>query len=273
MGPGSHLHEDIDALLLRITELERALETSEQRQQWRLDLAAQNHRSLLPAPVRHDRISVDVRYRPIEEVGGDYCQIRFPDFNTCYVTVFDVTGHGVGAALLATRISSEVRRAILTRQEPVEIVQMLNEFLSDYFSEAHLYLTFFAAKIDLVQRRVTYSGAGHPSPLLLRRANQEVEPLASQSPLVGVMRDALGDEPQHAVDFAPGDRLIFYTDGITETENGAHKQLGVVGLAQIGLDTFDLDLFETLDAMLQKIDAYQIGPDTDDKTILIAEMH
>lgn len=272
MGPGSHLHEDIDALLLRITELERALETSEQRQQWRLDLAAQNHRSLLPHPVRHDRISVDVRYQPIEEVGGDYCQVRFPDFNTCYVTMCDVTGHGVGAALLATRVSSEVRHAILAKQEPVEIVQMLNEFLDDHFSEAHLYLTFFAAKIDLAQRRVTYSGAGHPSPLLLRRANQEVEPLASQSPLVGVMRDALGDEPQHAVDFGPGDRLIFYTDGITETENEAHKQLGVVGLAQIGLDTFDLDLFETLDAMLQRIDAYQFGPATDDKTILIAEM-
>ena len=271
MGLASHLHEDIDAVLLRVAELERALDESEVRQQWRLDLAAQIQRSLLPDPVHHDRISVDVRYVPVEEVGGDYCQVRFADSQTCYVTLCDVTGHGVGASLLATRVSSEVRHAILTKRAPVEIVQMLNEFLDDYFSEVHLYLTFFAAKIDLAQYRVTYSGAGHPSPLLLRRAAQEVEPLVSQSPLVGVMRDALDDKPEHTVDVEPGDRLIFYTDGITETENGAFKQLGVVGLAQMGLDTFDRDLFETLDVILQRIAAYQSGPATDDKTLLIAE--
>jgi len=271
MGPASHLHEDVDALLLRITELENALEASQLRQQWQLDLAAQIHRSLLPTPVRHERMSVDVRYLPIDEVGGDYSQVRFPDFNTCYVTMCDVTSHGVGAALLATRVNSEVRHAILARQEPSEIVQMLNEFLDDFFSEAYLYLTFFAAKIDLAEGRVTYSGAGHPSPLLLRRANREVEPLASQNPIVGVMRDALDDEPEHTVDVEPGDRLIFYTDGITETENEDSKQLGVVGLAQIGLETFEYDLFDTLDEILRRITAYQSGPDTDDKTLLVAE--
>ena len=273
MGPASHLHEDIDALLLRISELENALEASELRQQWRLDLAAQVHRSLLPAPLRHDKLSVDFRYHPIDEVGGDYCQVRFPDFNTCYITLCDVTGHGVGAALLATRVSIEVHDAVLARQEPSEIVQMLNKFLDDHFREVHLYLTFFAAKIDLDERHVTYSGAGHPSPLLLRKVNRDVEPLASQNPIIGVMRDALEDEAENTIDVEPGDRLIFYTDGIIETENEDFKQLGVVGLARLGLDTFECDLFGTLDEILKRIAAHQAGPDTDDKTLLIAEFH
>lgn len=271
MASASHLHENVDTLLQRLAALERTLEAAEQRQQWRLDLAARTHRSLLPAAVRHDRILADIRYRPIEEVGGDYCQIRFPDYQTCYVTMYDVTAHGVGATLLATRVHSEVRNAILAKRAPLEIVQMLNEFLDDHFSESHLYLTFFVAQIGLAERRITYSGAGHPSPLLLRRATREIEPLASQNPIAGIMRDALDETPQNAIEFEPGDRLVFYSDGVTETENAAHKQLGVVGLAQLGLETFDRDLFETLDTILTEIDAYQSGPDTDDKTLLITE--
>ena len=130
-----------------------------------------------------------------------------------------------------------------------------------------------SARIDLTRREITYSGAGHPSPLLLRRRTHEVEPLVSQSPLIGVMRNALDAEPEHTVDVEPGDRLIFYTDGITETENGQHRQLGVVGLSRFGLETLDRDLFETLDAILSQINAYESGPATDDKTILVAEIH
>ena len=265
MGVASHVHGDVDVLLHRIAEQDCALEMYRERQQWQLDLATQVQRSLLPHAVRHERISVDLRYIPIEGVGGDYCQIRFPNLHTCYVTMCDITAHGVGATLLATRVSSEVRHAIVTGREPVEILQMLNEFLDEYFRETHLYLTFFAARIDLTRREITYSGAGHPSPLLLRRRTREVEPLVSQSPLIGVMRNALDAEPEHTVDVEPGDRLIFYTDGITETENGQHRQLGVVGLSRFGL--------ETLDAILAQINAYESGPATDDKTILVAEIH
>lgn len=273
MGDASYLHENVDGGPRRIAELERALHASQQRQQWRLDLAARVQRSLLPDPVHHDRISVDVRYLPLEEVGGDYCQIRFPDLNTCYIAMCDITAHGVGAALLATRLSSELRHAVLARRAPVEMVRMLNEFLDDHFRESYLYLTFFAARIDLEERCVTYSGAGHPSPLLLRRGTQEVEPLVSQSPLIGVTRDMLSEEPETTIDVEPGDRLVFYSDGIMETENERRKQLGVVGLARIGLETFDRPPFETLDWMLERIAEYQSGPSTDDKTLIVAAMH
>jgi serine phosphatase RsbU (regulator of sigma subunit) len=273
MQTASHLQEDVDGLHRRIAELERALEQSERRHQWRLDLAAEVHRSLLPSAVRHKRISVDVRYLPIEAVGGDYCQVRFPDLETCYITICDVTGHGVSAALLATRVSSEVRRAILAGCGPAEIIQLLNEFFDDYFRATHLYLTFFAARIDLAGRRITYSGAGHPSPLLLSRRTQAVEPLVSQNPLIGVMRDALDEDPEHGIDIEPGDRLLFYTDGLTETENESQRQLGVGGLARIGLATLGRDLFETADAILEQVDVYHFGPVTDDKTLIVAEVH
>ena len=101
----------LDVLRRRCAELEKELEHLRLKQQTRLTIAADVHRSLLPGPVRHDRIWIDVRYVPIEEVGGDYCQVRFPDRATCYVTMCDVMGHGVGSALLAIR-SIQVRRVL-----------------------------------------------------------------------------------------------------------------------------------------------------------------
>lgn len=113
----------------RCAELQRELESLKQNHQKRLTIAAEVHRSLLPDPIRHERIWIDVRYVPVEEIGGDYCQVRFPDRATCYITICDVMGHGTGSALLATRISSEVRYGIMYRMEPGELVESLRGFM------------------------------------------------------------------------------------------------------------------------------------------------
>ncbi|MBC7239729.1 MAG: serine/threonine-protein phosphatase, partial [Chloroflexi bacterium] len=170
----------IEQLQRRCAELERELEALRERQQQRLAVAAIVHRSLLPRPVRHERVWIDVRYVPVEQIGGDYCQVRFSDQVTCYITMCDVTGHDVAAALLATRISSEVRYGILYRRDPVEIVRSLERFTGEYFSETGLLLSFVAARIDLERMELTWSGAGHPSPLLIRQKTREVECLKSQ---------------------------------------------------------------------------------------------
>src|SRR3972149_3225540 len=88
----------VGRLRRRIAELEQLIEVEQQRSHEHLQLAADVHRSLLPSPVRTDRAEVDVRYQPLDGVGGDYCQMHVPSEGVCYVTMCDVTGHGVGAA-------------------------------------------------------------------------------------------------------------------------------------------------------------------------------
>ncbi len=64
---------------------------------------------------------MDLRYLSVQEVGGDYCrQMRFSEPDVCYVTICDVTGHGIGLALMATRVSSEVQYDIIQGQTPRE---------------------------------------------------------------------------------------------------------------------------------------------------------
>ncbi|KKM25421.1 hypothetical protein LCGC14_1595140 [marine sediment metagenome] len=247
-------------------------ERAEQEMRKQLELAAKVQRSLLPQPVRDDLIYVDVRYIPIQQVGGDYCQVRFVDRDTCYITICDVTGHGIGASALASRVSSEVRHLIFERLAPSEIVQSLNAFILEYFGDTQLFLSFIAARIELKARTLTYSGAGHPSPLLIHRASGRVQTLASQNMLIGVFENVLAEEPEHSVQLEQGDRLLFYTDGLIETADASGRHLGVDGLARIGSDAMKLDLFDMADHILGQIDSYRQEPVTDDKTLIVVEM-
>jgi serine phosphatase RsbU (regulator of sigma subunit) len=204
---------DADDAAGRIAELQRVIDAHRKQAYQHLQLAAKVHRSLLPLPVRTDRIEVDVRYLPVEEVGGDYCQVRFPSEDVCYITICDVTGHGIGPALLASRVSSEVRHSVLLGKSPSEVLDALNRFVCGNFVEAGLFLTFLAVRIDMATREVTWSGAGHPSAILI------------------------------------------HTDGT------------VLRLASQNL--MSADLFGMADRILEQIGAFQDGPATDDRTLIL----
>ena len=230
------------------------------------------HRSLLPQPVRHGRLQVDLRYMPYGAIGGDYCQVRFVDRDICYITMCDVVGHDIQAALLATRVSSEVRHWIFEGRTPRDMVQLLNAFIFDDFSKLGMFLSFIVARIDLRKGLVAWSGAGHPSPILLRRDSAQIEFLPSQNTLIGVLEDCLDTEPEHVALVNPGDRLVFYTDGLSETRDFNGKQLDIDGLAELAAQAMRVDLFDMADRILAGVNQHQHGPPEDDRTLIVAEI-
>lgn len=256
----------------RLALVEGQLETLRgESRRWE-KLASIVHRTLLARPVRHEAIHVDVRYHPIEAVGGDYCQVRFCGQETCYITLCDVMGHGIVPAFVATRVSSEVRHWILDQQSPSSIVRQLNGFMRTYFQETGLFLSFFAAKIDLVARRITWSGGGHPPAILVRPGTTHVELLESQNALIGVVDDCLDEHPEHSFDLHGGDRVLFYTDGLTETGATSGNELGTGGLAEIATSSMGLDVFRMADDILEKVAKFASGSQEDDKTLIVAEI-
>ncbi len=264
--------DDVEKLRHRLAEVERALRIKQDKMAMQLRLAARVHSSLLPRPARRERVSVDVRYEPVEEVGGDYCQVRFSDPDTCYITMCDVTGHGIAAALMATRVSSQVRHNIVHGCAPRDIVDSLNRFVYDHLTETDLYLTFMAARIDFRSNQITWCGAGHPCPLLIRHDRQTVEYLHSQNAMIGILEDGLGEEPEHTLPLRPGDRLLFHTDGLIETADADGRCLGTRGLSEIGIQAHSVSLFEAADYILERVADYQHGLATDDKTLIVVEI-
>ncbi len=235
-------------------------------------LAAKVHRSLLPSPVRHPQIDVDVRYLPIDIVSGNYCQVRFPLPTTCYITMCDVRGHGIVPSLLATRVSSEVRHYISDRLRPMAIVRSLNEFIFDHFYDFDVSLSFIAAQIELDQRTITYSGAGHPSVLLLRRSGSPACRLESQNALIGVSECCLSDEPEHTRAMAEGDRLLFYTSGLLNVPDADGHQQDPTLLEEIAVDALSADTFDMADLILEQLAQFHDDPPNIDKTLIVAEI-
>jgi sigma-B regulation protein RsbU (phosphoserine phosphatase) len=263
----------VSQLGVELTETLRQLHSGHHLADWELELAIRIHESLLPQPVQHPRIDVATRYVPVSGLGGDYCQVLFPDDSTCCIFICDVTGHGVGPALLATRVSSEVRRLTYENRRPREILQGLNAFLLDHFRDGGLQVSFFAARVDLNRQTIAYSGGGHPSPLLIRQKDSgPTEFLKSQNMLLGVTEQCLGAEPEHSVAVVPGDHLLLYTDGLTETETAENELLGATGLLDIARNLCVGNVCEAVDCILDRVAQRRSGPPRDDMTLVMLEI-
>lgn len=266
-------HPSYEQLKSALAAARGELERRERMWQLKLEIASRVHKSLLPKPVRHPRIDIDVRYVPVETVGGDYCQVLFPSESNCYVTLCDVTGHGIGPALLATRVSSQVRHLVMQQLRPMKIVAELNSFILEHFLDTGVQvLSFFATHIDLECGVLTYCGAGHPGPFLFRRGRGTIEVLASQNILIGAVEQCLSDHPEDTQPVEPGDRLFFFTDGLTESMDAHGRMLGSDGLKQILIRTSTATGPELADRIIQCVIDFREGPAADDMTLIVAEL-
>jgi serine phosphatase RsbU (regulator of sigma subunit) len=200
-------------------------------EQW--ELARRIHRSMLPDDFHDGRVDVAVRYEEHEILGGDYCSLFKTDDNNLFLCICDVTGHGLPAALLAARISSFVRHEITIAGHPCEVVDTLNRFVTRYFAGLGIYATFFCVEINLRWGALTYAGAGHPPALLWRKRDGTIERLGSLSPLIGAFPN-MGQKCQLGkTSVGPGDRLILFTDGLTDTQDTTGHFFGIEGVETV----------------------------------------
>lgn len=270
----------IEALGRDVTERERVLRELEaanaaltRKQQIAdndLRMAKLVHESMIPGPVQRPELDVDVKYVPVERVGGDYCHILFPSERHCVLTLCDVSGHGMASALLAARVSSLVRTLSATQTDPQRITVDLNRFLRKHFADTGLFVTFFALTIELRTFDVRYCGAGHPGPILLRGSGA-IETLASQNLPVGVVDEFLRSPACGEVRLEEGDRILLYTDGVTETIGRDEQPLRASGLAALFQEASSRPLFDVGDWLLSKVADFRDGAPHDDMTLLLVE--
>ena len=177
-----------------------------------LETARQIQRSILPKhpPAVHG-LSIATHYDSMAEVAGDFYDFVVTPSGQLGVLVADVSGHGVPAALVA----SMVKIALAVQDEmadPGLVLTRMNRALCGRFELAYVTATF--ALIDPRARTLTYAAAGHPAPLLVR-ADGHVDSLDERGMVLGFLPDApYASATVH--DLRAGDRLVFYTDGITE---------------------------------------------------------
>jgi sigma-B regulation protein RsbU (phosphoserine phosphatase) len=173
---------------------------------------------LLPAVLPElDGCEISASWQPAAGVGGDcFDAIAFGPTRLA-LSIADVVGKGIPAALLMSNLQAAVRAFATDAAQPAEICQQVNRILCGNIAEGR-FISFFYCTLDTDMCSLTFASAGHYPPILVR-ADGSVERLADGGPVLGVFADAAYD--QGRVSFCKGDRLVLFTDGIIEARPAA----------------------------------------------------
>lgn len=236
-----------------------------------LRLAARVQHSLAPKSLVWDKMSVDAFYDPVHSIGGDFALVSGLDPDHLSLLLCDVSGHGIGSALVANRIYSETSTHLRNGMPFVEMFGELNRFLIEDISSAGLFVTLAAARIDANRRSMVFAGAGHPPAMVARRGQTPIL-LESRTMVLGALPEAVEVTTSEEVELQPDDRIVLYTDGITEVFNSRGEMLGVSGVQEIVRQASSLPAEAMKQGIVDAVAAWREGPPTDDVSLILARI-
>jgi len=224
-------------------------------------------RALLPSDVPAIAgLQIAARWQPASAFGGDYYDVLPLDDGQVAISIADVCGKGLPAALVMAHLQASSRAAVLADPSPRSVAARVNRELTANPRLRRL-VTAFCALYDAGTRQLTYSNAGHNPPLLVRR-DGSVSRLTTGGMVLGACEVASYDEGD--VTLAAGDRLILYTDGITEAEDAAFEPYGEDRLACAAARHAGQNATPLLAALFDDAAAFTAGRFRDDATMLVA---
>ena len=194
-----------------------------EQEQRELEEARRIQRKLLPAAMPQiEGWEIATSWQPAEGVGGDcFDALQFGPSRGA-IAIADVVGKGIPAALLMSNLQAAVRAFATEAAQPAELCQQVNRILCGNIAEGR-FISFFYCIVDADIGTLTFSNAGHYPPILVR-ANGDVERLDAGGAVLGVFSDSTYQQARVAT--AAGDRLILFTDGITEARNPDDEEFG-----------------------------------------------
>jgi phosphoserine phosphatase RsbU/P len=220
------------------------------------------------------------RCRTALGVGGDYYDFLALPGGMLGVALGDISGKGIPAALMMASLQASLRaEAMRAGNELAALMSRVNQALYEA-SSADRYATFFYAQFDPTSRRLTYVNGGHCAPLLFRAdaskgtagverlGSEKIERLDEGGPVIGLIPDCAY---QHAeLTLAPGDRLVIFTDGVSEAMNPALQEWGEDRLIATVRRAQGCDASETITRIMQAADQFAAGaPQHDDMTLTV----
>ncbi|TAF15713.1 MAG: fused response regulator/phosphatase [Alphaproteobacteria bacterium] len=244
------------------------------RLQQEIDDALKVQRFLLPtdaliANIYH-QTSIDVAYhhQPASTLAGDYLSIRNLGNGKIMLTLADVSGHGIAAALYSFSIHALLNHALVSSEDPSEILSILNKQLINVMTDTS-FATMCIVIIDGTHKRLTYASAASPMPILVR-SDGTILSLESTGTVLGMFDDA--HYPSVNIESHAGDVLLLYSDTLVESmrSNGnlieEHEVHAVLHSRQ------DASSSAIMNAVLQQFSDYDLAHLHDDLTLLACKI-
>jgi len=252
-----HVGAGIDSLRLRGQE--REYEEAREIQQGLLP-------KQIPQIPGHDIFGA---WKPASAVGGDYFDVLKFTNSSIALCIADVAGKGMPAALLMSNLQAAVKAFASGSMQPKDLCSKVNRVICSNIS-ANKFITFFYCIHNAQSRRLTYTNAGHNAPIVLKRNGAHLR-LPDGGSVLGVFRE--WNYEQNEIDFAPGDRIILFTDGVTEVRNSAGEEFGEERLIRLLASFKDLGAEELQKKVMSMVAEFSGGEFHDDATLIVMSAH
>jgi serine phosphatase RsbU (regulator of sigma subunit)/catechol 2,3-dioxygenase-like lactoylglutathione lyase family enzyme len=202
------------------------------------------------------------------QVGGDYYDFLDLGQERFGLVIGDISGKGIAAALLMANLQANLRSQCgIAFNQPQVLLRAVNRMFHENTAEG-AYATLFFAEYDDKAQSLRYVNCGH-LPVLLLRSDDKVERLDSTSTVVGLFKEWDCESGERRL--FPGDTLLFYTDGVTESFNDAGEDFGEQRVIDALRRHRALSPREAADAMVAEVQAFSTQEQHDDVTLIVAK--
>ncbi len=265
------LRENIEAL----EERERLIRSANKRLEDDLAMAREVQMAMLPsekmsfpsgAAPGDERLHYAQLYRPAQSVGGDFVHVATPTPTSIAVFISDVMGHGVRSALVAAMLRALIEQAGEATTDPGRLMTQVNRGLSAMLRPAHefMFATAFYLVADSGTGTLSFTRAGHPSPLCLSRQKRQARELLCQNSGPGLCIAPGFDYVTMRKDLADDDALLLYTDGVIEASDASGELFGRERLQECLRRNAEKDVTSLVDTVFVEADQFAKGVFEDD---------
>jgi serine phosphatase RsbU (regulator of sigma subunit) len=243
------------------------------KSEYELGLASAVQRALLPVGGPScSKLSTHAANRMSGTVGGDFYDFIKLEDGRIAVVIGDVLGHGVHSALIMALLVGSIRRFAQADPRPRRVVAETDRALNALGrTTEHVFTaSVFYSIIDPVAGEMSYTNAAHPVPLVCRLESCRLAKLEPNAPLLGIDSDVAIEEDCFA--FGEADRVVLYTDGITEAPNSGGDPFGWENLVALVGRGVDLDPREVTDSIFEEVDRHTgDAPGQDDQSVIVMD--
>jgi sigma-B regulation protein RsbU (phosphoserine phosphatase) len=230
-----------------------------------LQRAREIQESLLPKVIPQlPGFEVASAWQPARAVGGDFFDVLKLGENRLAICIADVSGKGVPAALLMANVQASLRASVRDLDSPARVCGIINGMLCESIA-ADRFVTFFCGVLDASLGTFRYCNAGHPHPILV--SSGAVRTLDQGGAVLGVFPAWKYEES--SVDLSSGDRLLLFTDGITEAEGSAGEEFGMEKVAEFAKTQAENSAARINQQLLAQVTEFCGAQFQDDATLLV----
>lgn len=204
-------------------------------------------------------------WQPARVVGGDYFDVLKFSESVLGLCIADVAGKGMPAALLMSNLQATVRGLASETMRPEELCTRANQFLCRNIAQDK-FITFFYGCLDARSRRLEYTNAGHNAPIVLRRDGSHCR-LQTGGGVLGVFEQHTYEQGE--VELFAGDRLVLFTDGLTEAGNPDGEEFGEQRLLRLLMENRARSAGELQRKIMDAVSEFSRGDFQDDATLIV----